>query len=219
MSVEITGKERLKIPFPVIVEGKYDRLRLASVIDGKIITTDGFGIFKNTEKRALLRALAAKTPLIVLTDPDGAGSVIRSHLTGILPADKVIRLYVPRIDGKEKRKPVPSAEGVLGVEGMERDLLRKLFLPYADGNSPAENKGRQITAADLYGDGLTGTPDSAARRDAFGAKLGLPPGMNAKAFLSALSFIMTYDEYVAAVAELFSGDGRGTENIKEKESK
>lgn len=213
MSDEISEKERLRVPYPIIVEGKYDRLRLASVIDGKIITTDGFGIFKNTEKKALIRALAAKTPLIVLTDPDGAGSVIRSHLTGILPAGKVIRLYVPRIDGKEKRKPAPSAEGVLGVEGMERDLLRKLFLPYSDGNSPAENKGRQITAADLYEYGLTGGPDSAARRDAFGAKLGLPPGMNAKAFLSALGFIMTYDEYVAAVSEFASGDGKGTEKI------
>lgn len=204
MSDEISGKERLRIPFPVIVEGKYDRLRLASVIDGKIITTDGFGIFKNTEKRALIRALAAKTPLIVLTDPDGAGSVIRSHLTGILPADKVIRLYVPRINGKEKRKPVPSAEGVLGVEGMERDLLYSLFLPYSDGNVPSVKDGRQITAADLYEYGLTGGPDSAVRRDAFGKKLGLPPGMNAKAFLSALSFIMTYDEYAAAAADLSS---------------
>ena len=125
--------DRLKIPYPVIVEGKYDRAKLSSVIDARIITTDGFGIFKNKEKTALLRALAKKTPLIVLTDPDGAGGVIRSHICSVLPADSVIRLYVPRVKGVEKRKKEPSAEGVLGVEGMDTEHLRRIFsLPGSD---------------------------------------------------------------------------------------
>ena len=191
--------DRLKIAYPVIVEGKYDRLRLASVIDAKILTTDGFGIFKNNEKKALLRALAQKTPVIVLTDPDGAGGVIRSHLCGILPPERTIRLYVPRVAGKEARKAEPSAEGVLGVEGMEADLLRRLFLPYAEENLSAPRSECSLTTADLYRDGLTGAPDSQIRRDAVGKKFGLPPGMSAKAFLAALKFVATDEEYAKAV--------------------
>ena len=195
------SEERLKIPYPIIVEGKYDRLRLASVLDARIITTDGFGIFKNNEKRALLRALAAKTPVILLTDPDGAGGVIRSHLCGLLPPERTIRLYIPRIKGKEGRKSTPSAEGVLGVEGMESELLRKLFLPYADDGTAGKARENPLSTADLYRDGFTGHPDSSEKRDRFGATLGLPPGMSAKAFLYALKFILTYDEYLAAVRD------------------
>lgn len=203
-------RERIKIPYPVIVEGKYDRLRLSSVIDAKIITTDGFGIFKNNEKRALLRALAAKTPVIVLTDPDGAGGVIRSHVSGILPPEKIIRLYVPRINGKEKRKSAPSGEGVLGVEGMETDLLYDLFMPYSADKDYAvvHNADNPLSAADLFRDGFTGIPESSARRDVFGSRFGLPSGMNAKAFLSALRFLLTYDEYLSAVRDFYADDNR-----------
>ena len=184
---------RLKIPYPVIVEGRFDALRLESVIDAEIITTDGFGIFKNAEKKALLAALAAKTPLIVLTDPDGAGGVIRSHLSGTLPPDRVIRLYAPRIEGTEKRKKSPSAEGVLGIEGIDRALLRDLFLPFSD-TCAAHDRGG-ITAAMLASDGFTGCAGAAERRDAAGGSLGLPPGMNAKAFLSALNLMLSPFEY------------------------
>lgn len=191
-------RERIRIPYPVIVEGKYDRLRLSSVIDAKILTTDGFGIFKNHEKKALLRALAAKTPVIVLTDPDGAGGVIRSHLCGILPPERTIRLYVPRVAGKEKRKAAPSAEGVLGVEGMEADLLTRLFAPYSAEKRTDDGAARRectLTAADLFRDGLTGAPDSQAKRDALGERFGLPPGMSAKAFLAALHFVASDEDY------------------------
>lgn len=190
-------RERIRVPYPVIVEGRYDCLRLSSVIDAKIIPTNGFGIFKDHEKRALLRALAARTPVIVLTDPDGAGGVIRSHLCGILPPEKTIRLYVPRVAGKEKRKAEPSAEGVLGVEGMDRDLLFRLFEPYSEENRKPETDRSEctVTTADLYRDGLTGRPDSQTRRDAVGKKFGLPPGMSAKAFLAALKFVATDEEY------------------------
>ena len=94
-------QRKLQIPYPVVVEGKYDRLRLLDVMDGQILTTDGFGLFKKKEKLALLRALAAKSPIIVLTDSDGAGKVIRSHITSAIPTDRLIQLYVPRIAGKE----------------------------------------------------------------------------------------------------------------------
>lgn len=191
--------ERLKIAYPVVVEGQYDRLRLQNVIEGQILTTDGFGIFNKKEKRALLQALAKKTPLIVLTDSDGAGKLIRSHLTSVIPADRLIHLYVPRIAGKEKRKKDPSAEGVLGVEGMENDLLFRLLEPYARQNLSVETVENPLSKTDFYIDGLTGAPDSAARRDAFAAKLGLPPAMTPNALLAAVKVLCTYDEYCKLV--------------------
>ena len=191
--------ERLKIAYPVVVEGQYDRLRLQNVIEGQILTTDGFGIFNKKEKRALLQALAKKTPLIVLTDSDGAGKLIRSHLTSVIPADRLIHLYVPRIAGKEKRKKDPSAEGVLGVEGMENDLLFRLLEPYARQNLSIETAENPLSKTDFYIDGLTGAPDSAARRDAFAAKLGLPPAMTPNALLAAVKVLCTYDEYCKLV--------------------
>ena len=119
-------REKLQIPFPVIVEGRYDRLRLECVMEGQILTTDGFGVFRRQEKTQLFRALAERTPLILLTDSDGAGKLIRAHLTSVLPADRLIQLYIPRVAGTERRKQQPSAEGTLGVEGMEQALLYDL---------------------------------------------------------------------------------------------
>ena len=191
--------ERLRIPYPVIVEGRYDKLRLESVISAQILTTDGFGLFNHSEKTKLFRALAAKSPLIVLTDSDGAGKLIRSKITSCIPADRLIHLYVPRIEGMEKRKKAPSAEGILGVEGMERKLLYKLFLPYANAEIAERMQENPLSKTDLYVDGLTGTADSAARRDAFAQKLGLPPGMTPNALLAALRMLCTYEEYLALV--------------------
>ena len=190
--------ERLKISYPIVVEGRYDRLRLQSVVDGQILLTDGFGIFNKKEKRALLLALAKKTPLIVLTDSDGAGKLIRSHLTSVIPADRLIHLYIPRVAGKERRKAQPSAEGVLGVEGMENDLLYNLLAPYA---SDAEREALEnpLSKTDFFLDGLTGAPDSAARRNAFAARLGLPPDMTPNALLAAVRVLCTYEEYCRLV--------------------
>ena len=192
-------KEKLKIPYPVIVEGKYDRLRLISVIDAHIITTDGFGIFNKKEKTALLRALAKAGQVIVLTDSDGAGKLIRSHISGCLPKDKIINLYTPEIFGKEKRKAEPSAEGKLGVEGMERELLYNLFLPYTDENAGARGLENPLSKTDFYEDGLSGGKDSSERRDALAVKLGLPKGMTANALLAAVKMICSYEEYLKAV--------------------
>lgn len=193
-------ERRLNIPYPVIVEGKYDKLTLCRVLDADIITTDGFGIFRNSEKQAFLRALAAKTKVIVLTDPDGAGGVIRSKICGMLPKERVIRLYVPAVPGKEKRKPEPSKAGLLGVEGTDIQLLYDLFLPYSSDPSPKE--AFTLSMADLYRDGLAGRSDSSSMRDILGKKFGLPPGMSAKALLTALRFIATDKEYGDAVSSL-----------------
>lgn len=193
--------EKLQISYPVIVEGKYDRLRLLSVIDANIYTTEGFGIFKKKEKLALFRALAAATPVIVLTDPDGAGTQIRSFLTGVIPKERLIPLYVPQIKGKEPRKKEPSAAGFLGVEGQERERLYRLFLPFANGERPAPAK--PITKADLYEDGLTGAANSAARRAALARQFDLPEDMTPNALLSALNIITDLPGYRAALAHIF----------------
>lgn len=193
--------EKLKIPYPILVEGRYDKIKLDSVLDATVITTDGFRVFNHGEKLALVRALAEKTPVIVLTDSDGAGKLIRSHVTSALPKDRLIQLYIPKIRGKERRKAMPSAEGTLGVEGMNATLLRELFAPYAaDENGAArplhENK---LSKVDFYLDGLSGGEGSAAKRDALALKFGLPDGMTANALLAALRLLCTYEEYCQAV--------------------
>ena len=137
--MEETSK-KLKIPYPIIVEGKYDRLRLINVCDAHIITTDGFGIFKSAEKLAIIRQLCKKTPVILLTDSDGAGKVIRSHITSAIPADRLIQIYIPQIKGTEKRKAHPSAEGTLGVEGMDTLLLYELLSPFQSEDNTLQNR-------------------------------------------------------------------------------
>lgn len=192
-------QEKLNIPYPIIVEGKYDRLRLLSVCNANILTTDGFGIFKKSEKLSLIRQLSARTSIIVLTDSDGAGKVIRSHLTSAIPKDRLIQLYIPRIKGTEKRKDTPSAEGTLGVEGMERALLFDLLSPFEDSERVCAAAQNPLSKADLYADGLSGRPDSASRRDDLAKKLGLPPAMTANALLAALKILVSYDEYCRLV--------------------
>lgn len=192
-------KTKLSIPYPIIVEGKYDRLRLLSVCDATILTTDGFGIFKKQEKLTLLRKLSEKTPLIVLTDSDGAGKVIRSHLTSGVPADRLIQLYIPQIAGKEKRKAQASAEGTLGVEGMERELLWKLLSPYENDGAIRRAEENPLSKTDLYADGLCGGKDSASARDELCKTLELPRGMSANALLAALKLLVSYEEYCELV--------------------
>ncbi|MBR7181373.1 MAG: DUF4093 domain-containing protein [Clostridia bacterium] len=195
--------KKLYIKYPILVEGKYDRLALLNVVEGQILTTEGFGIFKNKEKLALLRALAEKTPIIVLTDPDGAGKLIRSHIVSALPKERIIPLYVPQISGKEKRKQAPSAAGYLGVEGQDSDLLYRLLAPFA-AEQPTERQ--TFTKAMLYADGLTGSADCAARRAKLAAAFGLPGDMTPNALLAALSIVATHEEYRAAITRLF-GEG------------
>lgn len=196
--------EKLKIAYPILVEGKYDRLALLSVAEAQVLTTEGFGIFKKKEKLALLRALAKKTPIIVLTDPDGAGTLIRSHIASALPKDRIIPLYVPQIEGKERRKQAPSAAGFLGVEGQERELLHRLLSPFAT-NAPV-GADNPLSKVDFFEDGLTGTADCAARRAALAAAFALPPDMTPNALLAALRVVATYDEYKAAVERLFGNE-------------
>lgn len=197
--------KKLQIAYPIIVEGKYDRMKLLAICDGLIIKTDGFGVFKKDEKAALIRTLARKSPIIVLTDSDGGGKVIRSHISSLVPKDKLIQLYIPKIEGKEKRKSEPSKEGILGVEGMENELLYNLLEPFStELNSEANEKLTKIaenplSKIDFFVDGLTGGENSSAKRDELAKKFSLPSGMTPNALLEALKVVATYEEYLEAV--------------------
>ena len=191
--------KKLNIAYPIIVEGKYDKQRILEVCDATVIATDGFGIFKKSEKLALLRTLSEKSPLIILTDSDGAGKVIRSHISSAVPKERLIQLYIPQIKGKETRKDSPSAEGTLGVEGLERTLLRELLMPFEDAEAQKRIDENPLSKIDLFEDGLSGGTDSSARRDELAARLGLPKGMSANALLAALKILLTYDEYLTLV--------------------
>jgi ribonuclease M5 len=194
--------DKLKIARPVIVEGKYDKMRLSSVIDAEIITTDGFGIFNRGDKTRLIRALAEKCGgVIVLTDSDGAGLVIRNYFSSILPPDKVTHVYIPQTPGKERRKTAPSKSGYVGVEGIDCGILKRLLEPFS--SPQAVENARKITKTDLYEDGLFGVDGSAAKREAFADRLGLPGALlSAKALLAAVNMLFTYDEYKAAINDI-----------------
>ena len=194
--------EKLNIPYPIVVEGKYDRLRLLCVCNAQIITTDGFGIFKKQEKLALIRKLGAASPVILLTDSDGAGKLIRSHLTSALPKERLIQLYIPKIEGKEKRKAIPSAEGTLGVEGMEQQLLYDLLKPFENDEAVARAAENPLSKADFYRDGLSGADNSTKRRDELAKMLDLPSGMSANALLAAIKMVISYEEYERLVQNL-----------------
>ena len=202
MTVPAGAMEKIKINMPVICEGRYDKIKLQSILDARIVTTDGFAIFNAEEKRALLRKMAEKTPLLVLTDPDGAGRLIRSHLRGILPPDRVIHLYVPETPGKEKRKKAPSKEGLLGVEGIDADLLRGLFAPYADGAEARSESSANVTKSRFYEDGFSGSEGASERRAALARELSLPSSMSANALIEAINLTCTADDYLRAVAAI-----------------
>lgn len=199
--------EKIKLTVPVIVEGKYDKAALSRVIDGLIITTDGFRIFKSEEKRALIRRVS-ENGVVVLTDSDGAGGVIRSYLNGIVPKEKIFPLYAPQIKGKEKRKSAPSRAGFLGVEGVGDTVLRDLFArlreghPELFGGCAAGREVGGITKTDLWERGLSGGEGSAARRDALAESLGLPRGMTANGLLAAVNMICTRDGFLKLAGEI-----------------
>ena len=182
----VYGEKLPVLKMPVIVEGRYDKSAILGMFSATVITTDGFGVFNSKEKQALIRRIS-KDGIILLTDSDAGGKQIRSFLTGILPREKIYQLYIPRIEGKEKRKTHASKEGVLGVEGVGGEVLRKLLAPFVCSEKEISRGG--ITKAHLYELGLFGKDNSSQRRDKLCEAFGLPCGMNAKAMLSALNII------------------------------
>lgn len=187
----------MRIQEAIVVEGRYDKAAVSAVADTLILETAGFGVFKDAERLALLRRLAEKRGLIVLTDSDGAGFVIRNYLKGAIPKERVKHAYIPDVAGKERRKRAPGREGKLGVEGMPAQVLRDALLragaTVLDGSAPDRPAG-DLTAADLFALGLSGAPDAAARRAELLRRLDLPEHMSAKALLAALNALYTPDE-------------------------
>lgn len=188
-----------KIQEVIIVEGRYDKNALAQVVDATIITLDGFAVFHNQEKLAFLRRLAEKQGLIILTDSDGAGFVLRNYLKGALPKDRVKQAYIPDVRGKERRKRTPGKEGKLGVEGMPPavllEALRRAGATFV-GESTAQVR-EPVTKADLFALGLSGGPDSAAKRKRLLKRLELPEHLNANGLLEALNLLYDRETFLA----------------------
>ena len=192
----------LKIKEAVIVEGKYDKIKLSSIIDGVIIPTNGFNIFKNRETLDIIRYFAQKTGIIILTDSDAAGFKIRSFIKGAVRDGRIINVYVPDIFGKERRKNVPSKEGKLGVEGMEKEIIleafRKAGISADDSVSPAD----PITRLDLYELGFSGGENSSDMRKRLLAELDLPERLTAKGILDILNTLMTRQEFFSLAEKI-----------------
>lgn len=182
----------------VVVEGKYDKIKLESIIDADIITLDGFGIFKSEEKRALLKKCAKTRGLIVLTDSDGAGMVIRNHIKSTVGTVGVTNLYIPSVEGKEKRKTAPSKEGLLGVEGMDADVIKELFRTF----EVSRRRTPEIEKRDLYEFGFIGREGSKERREKLLEVLNLPKNMSTSALLSALNIVATREEFIKICEDL-----------------
>lgn len=195
-----------KVKEVIVVEGRYDKNALSQVVDATIITLGGFSVFNDKEKLAFLRRLAEKQGLIVLTDSDGAGFVIRNYLKGALPKELVKQAYIPDIYGKERRKRAPGKEGKLGVEGMKPDVLlaalERAGATFLDGETEENQKGALITKADLFALGLTGGQDSSAKRQALLRKLEMPEHLTANGLLEALNLLYSREDFLELVAIL-----------------
>jgi ribonuclease M5 len=195
----------LKIKEAIVVEGRYDKNTLSQLVDTLILTTDGFQVFQRKDKAALLRRVAAKRGLIVLTDSDGAGFVIRNHLKGIIPQNQLKQCYIPDVYGKEKRKKTPGKEGKLGVEGMPPAVLEEALRRCGAtilGEAAKERNQEEITRLDLFQAGLSGGENSAAKRKALMKRLDLPEHLSANALVQVLNTILTKEEFQAVLQEL-----------------
>lgn len=189
----------IKLKQPVIVEGKYDKITLENVIDALIIPTNGFGIFKDREKCAMIRSLAKKNGVIIMTDSDSAGAVIRSYLKKIIGDSEIINVYVPQLKGKEKRKASGSKEGFLGVEGMTPQIIEEALKK----SGVFCDKGKalkKITRADMFKYGLSGGKDSAEKRKSFLKYLSLPESLSSCAMLDVINNMFTAEELDEKIA-------------------
>ena len=198
----------VKIKEAIVVEGRYDKNTLSQIVDAPILQTSGFGIFKNKEQMRLLRQVAQKRGLIVFTDSDGAGFVIRNHIKSAIPGIYLKHAYIPDILGKERRKVSPGKEGKLGVEGMSRevilDALRRSGATIEGETGPGAN---QITKQDMMELGLSGGAQSSTKRCALAKELGFPEHMSANALLQALNLLYSLEELKEVLKTLETENG------------
>ncbi len=197
--------DKQKLRQAIVVEGKYDQNTLRQIVDTAIFTTNGFADMKDPALLRLLRQAAQTTGLVILTDSDGAGFLIRNTLKSALPETGVLHAYIPDLPGKEKRKAAPGKEGLLGVEGMTPEILLKALrnagAEFADGSTPPPAR-EPITKQDLFALGLSGGPESAKKRAALLKALSLPAHMSANALLQALNVLFSREEFFTQARRL-----------------
>ena len=193
----------LNISKPIIVEGKYDREKILSIANARVITTNGFGVFKDKELTKYIRKLAEKEGIIVLTDSDGAGLVIRNKINSILPKDKVFNIYIPEVKGKEKRKKEPSKQGLLGVEGIDSDWLKNALSEF-DGKEP--DRTAYLSKTDMYLLELSGKSESSYLRKELAKKLDLPTNLSSTSLLAAINLLISEEDFKEALNSLEIND-------------
>ena len=195
--------EKLKLSYPIIVEGKYDKIKLGGIVDATIITTDGFGIFCDQRKRQLIANLGKRSKLIILTDSDNAGFRIRRFIHSFMPKESLIDCYIPDIYGKEKRKEKPSKEGKLGAEGVPDSVLLESIKASLRGDSdfPIDEGKRKITKLDFFELGLTGGEGSSQLRQRVISYFDLPEHITTNSLIDILNRISDYDELILALEE------------------
>lgn len=189
----------LKLTRALLVEGKYDAARLHNLVDGTVLTTDGFRVFKDAALQNLLKKVAAAQGLVILTDSDAAGFKIRHFVTGLVGAQNVLQAYVPAVPGKESRKAQPGKEGLLGVEGVDDALILQGLQTALAGAADTTAADRSITYTDLYEWGISGTANSADNRRKLLHRLGLPPRLSKKELLDVLNILYTYESLDAEI--------------------
>lgn len=194
--------EKIKLSQTVIVEGKYDRIRLANILDANIVELGGFRIFKNRERLGLIRRIAEKTGIIILTDSDAAGFKLRHYLSSAIDGGSIINVYIPEISGKEKRKTRPGKEHLLGVEGMSAETLAEAFRKAGISPDGTAARPAPLTKSDLYGMGLSGKEDSAQKRRKLCGMLDLPEKISANTLCEILPVILSEDELADIVKNL-----------------
>lgn len=191
-------KRLIKLKQAVIVEGKYDKIRLENIIDSVIITTDGFGIFKDNDKKSLIKILAERCGIIILTDSDHAGQLIRKHIEKIIPKEQFTSVYLPAILGKEKRKTTHSSQGLLGVEGTDDAIILQALTKVGAVGEKTIKKGRKVTKTDLFNIGVSGTDGSKEKREKLCLYLGLP-SLPANSLLDVINSLYGYEDFITEV--------------------
>lgn len=187
-------EEKIKLTEAVIVEGKYDKIKLSNILDAFIIETNGFAIFKDKSKLSFIKKLAKERGIIILTDSDHAGFMIRNYISSGVPKEQIKNVYIPDIFGKEKRKDTPSKEGKLGVEGMTKEVILASF-EKAGVSSTSSVCDNPITTVDFYDLGLTGGANSKAKRKAVCKALDLPEFLSTSSLISCINNFMTKEEF------------------------
>lgn len=191
-------REKIKIHEAVIVEGRYDKIKLSNIIDAFILETDGFSIFKDKKKLAFIKKLALERGIVVLTDSDHAGFMIRSHISSAVPKSRIKNVYIPDVYGKEKRKAAPSKEGKIGVEGMSTEVILNAF-EKAGVTASKVTCDNPVTTADFFELGLTGGANSKEKRKALCAELDLPEFLSVSSLISCINNMMSKEEFVKKV--------------------